>query len=294
MTEVLTPQDAHRGELDPGLVGNNNGRTGALGGSGTPGGAADKVQAEQVALLKTLATDEHGASLVAQLLGQLPPEWRKDEHYCVVGDGEIAVSFPVLEDRLTEWTLDHITAWCPPGNSNAAEVEGNGNVTSPGANAVIASATIPAAGAYNVTVVMTLTGTAEVAVNNANVRNSGIASIGIPTISGQAVTIPLGQLNLAAGALTVNAINAGTVGANYQATIIATPVTTGGTVNVQLGAGVNAGGNMFKIPAVIPVTKAIQNVLIQLPITQPEVTSLAVQGMTGDRVAVIFVYKRGG
>lgn len=69
----------------------------------------------------------------------------------------------------------------------------------------------------------------------------------------------------------------------------------GATVNVIFGGGQNIqGGNMFKLPAAIAASKVIAQTLVGLPVTEPEVTSMSVTGTAGDRVAVIFVYKRGG
>ena len=106
---------------------------------------------------------------------------------------------------------------------------GTGSTTSPGAGAVLASISAPAAGTYDVTVMAMLTGTAETALRNLRLReNTTTVADALPSLSsaGDWTTIefPRVEVNEGGGNLDVIAIAAGVVGAIYNIVLLATRV----------------------------------------------------------------------
>ena len=106
---------------------------------------------------------------------------------------------------------------------------GTGSTTSPGAGAVLASISAPAAGTYKVTVMALLTGTAETALRNLRLRENGTTTVdALPSLSAPGAWTEIAferiEVNEGGGNLDVIAIAAGVVGAIYNVVLLATRV----------------------------------------------------------------------
>lgn len=133
---------------------------------------------------------------------------------------------------------DIVATWATNFLNNSASLQANGSVASPvGALATIASipaASLPA-GLYHVVVTVNIAGTTG-AIDNNNTQLIGGAVSPIRLSNDiQISTFDLGNIQMnGSNALTLQSVAAGTVGAIYQGTIVATPIINAETVTLTI------------------------------------------------------------
>lgn len=94
----------------------------------------------------------------------------------------------------------------------------------PGATTVQAAISTPPVGVYDVTVTISLTGTAETALTNLQLRQNAVVVATLPTISAQTITMRFPRVTVAGGNIDIRTSAAATAGSVYTTTITATRV----------------------------------------------------------------------
>lgn len=154
---------------------------------------------------------------------------------------------PQSDSRTWAWMI---------GNSSAVSASAGGTAVVPaGAGTVIASWTVPLAGAYTVTVAMTIAGPVAADRNNMDLYVNGalVTALPVGTNTAPQTSVPV-VLQLAAGSVVTVQQIAVTTATGYLAILTATPATDAvfigtGKGDVQTAAGVSGGNGVGQIPS---------------------------------------------